>query len=174
MSSPESKPARKELLRYLRLGKDVRSRNGANYVRNFILESHADPVVHRLCRSYHLNVSDLCVACTEMLADPHESQRSNASDPAAAILLFSDPLRLEGFLRKLQAATNGQALIQRRLAIITCAKKHAEQMVQPASPVRRPPSRTNLLKTSIFNKLLLMFLIAGLIIAGILIAVFLL
>lgn len=109
-----------------------------------------------------------------MLDDQQESLRPSAKDPLAAILLFSDPLRLEGFLKKLQAAANGQALIQRRLAIITCAKKHADQMVPPAQPPRQPSTRTNMLKTSIFNKLLLMLLIAGLIIAGILIAVFLL
>ena len=109
-----------------------------------------------------------------MLDDQQESLRPGAKEPLAAILLFSDPLRLEGFLKKLQAAANGQALIQRRLAIITCAKKHAEQMVPLAQPTRHPATRTNLLKTSIFNKLLLMLLIAGLIIAGILIAVFLL
>ncbi len=174
VSSIESKPARKELQRYLRLGKSIRSRNGANHVRNFILESNADPAVHRLCRGYHLNISDLCLACTEMLDDQTDALRPGDKDPLAVILLFSDPLRLEGFLKKLQAAVNGQALIQRRLVIITCAKNHAAQLVAPAQPTRKPATRTNLLKISIFNKLLLMLLIAGLIIAGILIAVFLL
>ena len=170
----ESKSARKELLRFLRLGKSVRSRNGANHVRNFILEIHAEPVIHRLCHTYHIRVADLCLACAEILDAKPDPAGAGASENPSSLLLFSDPLRLEGFLKKLRAATHGHALIQHRLAIISCARAHADEMDTPVPDQRPPTSRSNLLKKSIFNNLMLMALIAGLVIAGILITVFLL
>lgn len=173
MSSNESKSAQKELLRYLRFGKSVRSRNGANLVRNFILATHADPVIHRLCRTYQMSVSDLCIACTEILDEKSDSFRSEENEIPLPILQFRDPLRLDGFLRKLQRATHGQAMIQRRLAIMACARSHAEQIGAQAPEQHLVVTRSNLLKKSIFNNLLLMLLIAGLIIAGILAVLFL-
>lgn len=174
MSSNEPKSARKELLRYLRLGKSVRSRQGANLVRNFILETQADAAIHRLCRSYQINVSELCLAGTEILDSKPDPFREDKRDHLVYALQFSDPLRLEVLLKKLQRATHGQALIQRRLVIIECAKSHAEQMAAPVPGPRKPATRSNLLKISIFNKLLLMALIAVLVIAGILLAILLL
>ena len=170
----ESKSARKELLRYLRLGKSVRSRNGANHVRNFILEIHAEPAIHRLCRTHHIRVADLCLACTEILDAKPDPGGADGSENPASLLLFSDPPRLEGFLSKLHAAAHGHALIQHRLAIIACAKAYADQMGTPIPDQRPTVSRSNLLEKSIFNNLMLMALIAGLVITGILIAVFLL
>lgn len=174
MNSIEPKSAQKELLRYLRLGKSIRSRNGANHVRNFILETQADPVIHRLCRTYQIKVADLCLACTEILGEKQASARSEGNEYLASTLLFSDPLRLEGFLKKLRQATHGQAAIQHRLAIVACATAHADQMGAAAQDQRLADTRSNLLKKSIFNNLMLMMLIAGLVIAGILIALFLL
>ena len=174
MSGPESKSARKELLRFLRLGKSIRSRNGANHVRNFILETHAEPAIHRLCRTYHIRVADLCLACTEILDAKPDPAGTDGSENPDSLLLFTDPLRLEGFLRKLHAATHGHALIQHRLAIVACAKACADQMDTPVPDQRPPVSRSNLLKKSIINHLMLMALIVTLVIAGILITVFLL
>lgn len=174
VNSTEQKPAQKELLRYLRLGKSVRSRNGANHVRNFILEAQLDPVIHRLFRTYGMRVVDICLACTEVLDPPPDSPHPDASDDLASMLLFSDPVRIEAFLRKLHQATHGQTAIQRRLAIIACAKAHAGQAGAPVTDQRPPATRSNLLKTSIFNNLLLLMLIAGLVIAGLLVAIFLL
>ena len=172
VNSAEPKSAQKELLRFLHLGKSVRSRNGANHIRNFILEVQSDPVIHRLFRSYEMRVVDICLACTEILDGT--PARSDGSENFLSVLLFVDPLRLEAFLRKLHQATHGQAAIQRRLAVIACAKAHAEQMGAPATEQHPSVARANLLKNSIFNNLLLMLLIAGLVITGILIALFLL
>ena len=174
MNSTATKSAQKELLRYLRLGKNIRSHNGANHVRNFILETQADPVIHRLCRTYRIKVADLCLACTEILVGKQPSAPSEGDENLASTLLFSDPLRLEGFLKKLRQATHGQAPIQHRLAIIDCAKAYADQMSAETPAQSLAVTRSNLLKKSIFNNLMLMMLIAGLVIAGILIALFLL
>jgi|GEM_PF-3564162 len=168
------KSAQRELLRYLRLGKSIRSHNGANHVRNFILETQADPVIHRLCRAHQIKVADLCLACTEILEERRASAPSEENPSRASTLLFSDPLRLEGFLKNLRQATHGQAAIQRRLAIIACAKDHAARM-GAAPPAQRPAgTRSNLLQKSIFNNLMLMMLVAGLVLIGMLLAVFLL
>ena len=174
MNSTATKSAQKELLRYLRLGKNIRSHNGANHVRNFILETQANPVIHRLCRTYRIKVADLCLACTEILEATLASAPSEGNENLASALLFSDPLRLEGFLKKLRHATHGQVPIQRRLAIIDCAKACADQMTVAAPDQSLSVTRSNLLKKSIFNNLMLMMLIAGLVVAGILIALFLL
>ncbi len=174
MNSIAPKSAQKELLRYLRLGKSIRSHNGASHVRNFILETQADPVIHRLCRTYRIKVADLCLACTEILEGKQATAPSEENPALARTLLFSDPLRLEGFLKKLRHATHGQVPIQHRLAIIDCAKAYADQMTAAAPGQSLAVTRSNLLKNSIFNNLMLMMLIAGLVIAGILIALFLL
>jgi len=174
VNSTEQKFAQKELLRYLRLGKSVRSRNGANHVRNFILEAQLDPVIHRLFRTYGMRVVDICLACTEILDTPPDFPRPAVSEDPDLVLLFSDPVRLEAFLRKLHQATHGQTAIQRRLAIIACAKAHADQQGAPVTDQRPPATRSNLLKTSIFNNLLMVMLIAGLVIAGIVIVLFML
>lgn len=174
MSSIEPKFARKELLRYLRLGKSIRLRSGTNLVRNFILATQADPAIHRHCRTYQLNVSDLCIACTEILEEMPDLPGPDGSEIPASLLLFSDPPQLEGFLKNLHQATLGQTAIQRRLAIVACAKSHASQMSSPVFGQRLPPTRSNLLNKAIFNNLLLMMLVAGIIIAGILILIFLL
>ena len=167
MSSSEPISAQKELLRYLRLGKSVRSRNGANLVRNFILATHADPIIHRLCRTYHISVNDLCQACTEILDVKAASFRSEGNENPAALLLFRDPLRLDGFLKKLHHATHALVAVHRRLGIEACARSHADQMDAPAPEQGLPGTRSNLLKKSIFNNLLLMILVGGLIIFGI-------
>jgi hypothetical protein len=116
----------------------------------------------------------MCIACTEVLDRTSDPTRSDGRENLVSLPLFSDPLRLEAFLRKLHQATHGQTSIQRRLAIIDCAKAHADQMGAPVADQRPTITRSNLLKTSIFNNLLLMMLIAGLVIAGLLIALFLL
>lgn len=174
MNSIEPKPAQKELLRFLRLGKSIRSRNGANHVQNFILEAQSDPVIHRLFRSYGMRVVDICLACTEILDRAPDPTRSGGNEDRVSMLLFVDPLRLEAFLRKLHQATHGQTSIQRRLGIIECAKAHADRRDDPDTDQRPTVTRSNLLKKSIFNNLLLMMVIAGLVITGILIALFLL
>ena len=158
----------------MRLGKSVRSRNGANHVRNFILETQAEAVIHRLCRSYGIRGVDLCLACTEILDRKPDPARSDGADDLASMLVFSDPLRLEAFLRKLHQATHGQASIQRHLAIVACAKAHADQLGAPLTEQRPTTTRSNLLKKSILNNLLVMMLVAGLVVIGILIALFLL
>ena len=174
VNSTEPKSAQKELLRFLHLGKSVRSRNGANHIRNFILEVQSDPVIHRLFRSYDMRVVDICLACTEIVDGTSGPAGSDGSEKFVSMLLFVDPLRLEAFLRKLHQATHGQTAIQRRLAIIACAKAHAEQMGAPAPEQHPSVTRSNLLKNSIFKNLLLMLLIAGLVITVILTALFLL
>lgn len=138
------------------------------------METQADAAIHRQCRSYQINVNELCLAATEILDNKPDPFRVDERDHLAYTLQFSDPLRLEVLLRKLQKATHGQALIQRRLVIIECAKNHAEQMAAPVPGPRKPATRSNLLKISIYNKLLLMMLIAVLVIAGILLAILLL
>ena len=120
-----------------------------------------------------MSVSDLCIACTEILDAKADSFRSEESEIPSPILQFSDPLRMDGFLKKLHQATHGQAMIQRRLAIVACARSHAEQISAQAPEQHFAVTRSNLLKKSIFNNLLLMLLIAGLIIAGILAVLFL-
>ena len=174
MNGIDPRSARKELLRYLRMGKSARSRIGANHIRNYILESLADPAVHRLCREYQMKAGDLCLACTEILDRNADLSVTGGGEIPASLLLFSDPGRLEGLLGKLRAATHGQAAIQRRLAIEACARNHAGQMAAPVADQRPAVTRSNLLKKSIFNNLLLMMLIAGLVVAGILLALFLL
>ena len=154
--------------------KSVRSRIGANHIRNFILESLADPAVHRLCREYHMKAGDLCLACAEILDRNPEPPGTAGGETPDALLLFNDPQRLEGLLGKLRAATHGQVAIQRRLAIEACARNHADQMAEPLAEQRPAVTRSNLLKKSIYNNLLLMMLIAGLVVAGILLALFLL
>ncbi len=156
------------------MGKSVRSRIGANHIRNYILESLADPAVHRLCLEYHIKAGDLCIACEEILDRNPDLPVAGGGEPPASLLLFSEPGRLEGFLVKLRAATHGQVAIQRRLAIVACARNHAGQMAAPVADQRPSVTRSNLLKKSIFNNLLLMMLIAGLVVAGILLALFLL
>lgn len=174
MSSIELKSAQKELLRYLRLGKGVRSRQGANLVRNFILEAQADATIHRLCRSHEITVSELCLAGAEILDSKSDPWRADERDHLSYTLQFTDPVRFEVLLRKLQRATHGQALIQRRLLVIECAKNHAGQMAAPVSGPHQPATRTNLLKVSIFNKLLLLLLVTALVVGGILLAILLL
>ena len=148
MNSTEPKSAQKELLRFLHLGKSVRSRNGANHIRNFILEVQSDPVIHRLFRSCEMRVVDICLACTEILDGT--PARSDGSENFLSVLLFVDPLRLEAFLRKLHQATHGQTAIQRRLAVIACAKAHAEQMGAPATeqPLRSRARTSSKIRSS--------------------------
>lgn len=173
MTSNEPKPAQKELLRYLRLGKSVRSRIGANLVRNFILAVHGDPAVHRLCRTYQLSVSDLCSACSETLEVRADFFRAEDMEMPCPLLQFTDTARLEVLLKKLHQAAHGQAMIQHRLAVAACARAHAEQLALQMPEQHHADTRSNLLKKSIFNNLLLMLLIAGLVIAGILAVIFL-
>lgn len=138
------------------------------------METQADASIHRLCRSYQINVNELCLAGAEILDSKPDPSREDDRDHLVFTLQFSDPVRLEVLLKKLQRATHGQALIQRRLVIIECARSHAEQMAAPVPGPRKPATRSNLLKVSIFNKLLLLMLITVLVIAGVLLATLLL
>jgi hypothetical protein len=121
-----------------------------------------------------MKAGDLCLACTEILDRNPDLPVTVGGEIPASLLLFSDPDRLEGLLGKLRTATHGQVAIQRRLAIEACARNHAGQMAAPVADQRLSVTRSNLLKKSIFNNLLLMMLIAGLVVAGILLALFLL
>jgi hypothetical protein len=168
------KTAEKQILRHLRLGKSVRSPSGLGLVRNFILATQATPAIHALCRKYGVNVNELCVACTEILADNPELPPPGGDEVLKPTLLFSDPAKLEEFLVKVHRAARGQTTIQRRLAILTCAKSLAAQMAAQSPPPGSAASRSNLLKTSIYNKLLVLMLIAGILIAGLMIAAYLL
>jgi len=169
----EPNSARKELLRYLRLGKSVRLRGGENLVRNFILEAQADPAIRRLCLAYHLNVSDLSLACSEILAEGADLILPEDNHNPSPLQLFSNPRQLEEFLKKLQRATYGQTVIQRSLAIVACAKLQAAQMANRISEPQRMVTRSHLLKISLLNNIFVMMLVAGLILVGALIAIFL-
>ena len=171
MSRIEPISARKELLRYLRLGKSIRLRGGESHVRNFILETQSDPAIRRLCLAYQLNVSDLTLACKEVLAERPDLIRPDEIQDPLPIRLFTEPGELEGFLDKLHRATHGQTEIHRPLAIVTCAKLRAAQMAGRVSRPRPVATRSNLLKKSLFNNLFLMLLVAVLILVGILIVV---
>ncbi|MFZ4776024.1 MAG: hypothetical protein ACOYM3_11700 [Terrimicrobiaceae bacterium] len=163
-----------ELLRHIRLGKSIRSTEGANQVRNFILAAQARPSIKRLCLAYHLSFTEVCTVCTEILAEAPAPDPSEENGAPAATAVFCDPLQLEGLLKKIHYATHGQTDIQRRLAIVACAKSHAAQI---AAPVSRSPlhhTRSNLLKLSIRSKLPVVMICAGIIILGVLIAAYLL
>ena len=157
----------------MRLGKGVRLRGGENHVRNFILETQADPAIRRLCLAYHLNVSDLSLACREILAERSDLILPGENDNPSPVQLFSDPRQLEGFLNKLQRATSGQTEIQRPLAIVACAKLQAAQMASRISEPQRLVTRSHLLKKSLLSNLFVMVLVAGLILVGMLIVIFL-
>ena len=172
VSSIESTPARNELLRYLRLGQSVRSRNGANRVRNFILATQADPAIHKLCLSHQIQTADLCLACTEILDAAPVSAGSQEERGLSLVHIFSDLQRLEELLKKLHAASEGQAALHRRAAIIACAQNYAAQIPPPRIAPRRPPTHSTLLKKSLFNHILIILLLVG-IIAAVIFAAFL-
>lgn len=173
MSRIGQKTAERQIVRHLRLGKSVRSPSGLGLVRNFILATQARPAAHALCRRYGVSVNELCVACTEILAENPELPSPDKDEVPKPMLIFSDPAKLEEFLIKVHRAARGQTTIQRRLAILACAKSLAAQMASQA-PTPSAVSRSNLLKTSIYNKLLVLMLITGILIAGLLIAAYLL
>ena len=161
-----------ELLRHIRLGRSVRSAEGANQVRNFILAAQALPSIQRLCLAYHLSFSELCSACTEILAGAQAPDAFVESGTPDATGVFCDPVQLEVLLKKIHYATHGQTDIQRRLAIVACAKSHAARI---AVPVARSPlhhTRSNLLKLSIRSKLPVLMICAGIILLGVLIAAY--
>lgn len=118
---------------------------------------------------------DLCLACTELLDEIPDLPGTDGGEVPAAVLLFSEPLQLEAFLKKLHRATHGQTAIQRRLAIVACAKRQAEQLRSARGAVPPPPAtRSHLLKKSISGKLTMVLLLGALAVLGFLLAAYLL
>lgn len=161
--------AEKELLRHLRLGKSVRSPNGANRVRSLILAALASPAAQRLCRTYMVGPGDLCTACTEII----DATPGPLTSLSAITAVFNDPAQLETFLKEIQHATHGQTPLQRRLAVIACAKHRAAHLGTGAK-FRPATTRGHLLKSSLQTKLPIVLLCAVLIVVAILLAVYLL
>ncbi len=142
-------------------------REGENRVRNFILELDSQSAIHRMCRDYHLNVNELCMACLEIL-QVFQGIESPASGPLDD---FSDPERFEALLQRLNRATHGQAPLPRRTALADCAREYA---LRTHAPQRRRSSEETQgakLKTGIFNQLFLLLLLAGLGIVGLVLLV---
>jgi len=161
--------AEKELLRHLRLGKSIRSKNGANRVRGFVLAALANPATQRLCRTYKIRTDELCTVCTEIIAATPEP----VSSLPATTSLFDDPAQLEKFLKEVYHVTHGQTPLRRRNAIVSCAKRRAAQRAAAEKTLRKIP-RSLLLKASIKTQLPLILICAAVIVAGILLAIFLL
>jgi hypothetical protein len=112
---------------------------------------------------------DLCTACTEII----DATPGPLTSLSAITAVFNDPAQLETFLKEIQHATHGQTPLQRRLAVIACAKHRAAHLA--ASPkFRQETTRSNLLKSSLQTKLPIVLLCAVLIVVAILLAVYLL
>ncbi len=163
---------RKELLRHLREHNSFRSPEGENRIGNFILAAQAAPSIRRLCLTYAISFKELCSACTEILEIM--PLPTEAEGEWNAMNVFCDAAQLEVLLKKIHLATHGQTDIQRRLAIVASARKHAAQLAVPAAKPQPTHTRSNQLKLSIRHKLPVIMICTGIIILGILLAAYLL
>lgn len=157
MITCEPKSSGTDLLRYLNLGKSIRSRSGESHIRNFLQDLDANPATHRLIRQHQLSKGDLVLACTELL-DPQRSDSSVRGNAEAAMSHFSDLRKLDSLLGQLERASHGQAMIPRRAAIVECARKLAKSINRPFAEPEAPLTRANQLKSSISSKLLILLL----------------
>lgn len=161
--------AGKELSRHLKLGKSVRSPNGANRVREFVRAALADSATRRLCSEHGLKTGDLCLACAELIDALPDDLLPQVTE------LFCNSVRTEEFLGELHRATESQTDLQRRMAIIACAKRRAAAMDADApKEAGEVATRRRMLDASIASKLPIILLCAAVIVAGILMAVYLL
>ena len=171
MSRVVLESAEKELLRHLKLGKNIRSTNGANRVRVLVLAALANPAIQKLCQKYKVGTGELCTACTEILA----ALRVPSASAGLGAALLGDPAEMEKFLAEIHRAAHGQPRLRRHLAIIACAKRRAALLAAPSPAETRPEiTRAHLLNSSIMDKLPLVLLCTAVVVAAILAAVYLL
>ncbi|MEI6278123.1 MAG: hypothetical protein WCQ16_01915 [Verrucomicrobiae bacterium] len=170
MSRVVLESAEKELLRHLKLGKDVRSPNGTNRVRGLVLAALAIPATQRLCREYKVGTAELCTACTEIIA----AMPGPTPTISLGTALLCNPAQLEKFLQAIHRAAHGQTPLQRHLAIVACAKRMAAQLAATEKEISPEITRAKLLKSSIKSKLPVVLLCTAVIVLGILLAVYLL
>ncbi|MEI6070708.1 MAG: hypothetical protein WCS31_02865 [Verrucomicrobiae bacterium] len=171
MSRVVLESAEKELLRHLKLGKNVRSTNGTNRVRALVLAALANPAVQKLCQKYKVGTGELCTACTEIL----DAMPEPAESAGLGTAFLGDPVQMEKFLAEIHRAAHGQPRLRRHLAIVACAKRHAALLAAPSPAETRPEiTRAHLLNSSIMGKLPLVLLCTAVVVAAILAAVYLL
>lgn len=126
-----------------------------------------------MCREYRISARDLCLAYTEIVAAMHPPFVSGQETQLAATAMFVNPPELEKFLGELHRATFGQTALQRRLAIVACAK-HQAQLLSNAIPKPGPlMTRNRLLKDSIITQFPTVILCVIILVVGMLIAIYL-
>ena len=132
------------------------------------------PANQRMCRQYGVAASELSLAYTEIVAAMRQPFVSGQKGQLAPTSLFTKPVELENFLMEIHRATHGQTALQRRLAIIECAKRRATLLAEGAPKQSIEITRSKLLKASIASKMPILLLCAILVVAVVLIAAYLL
>lgn len=131
------------------------------------------PANRRMCRQYGVTARELALAYTEIIAAMRQPFVSGQKTLLAPTFLFAEPGQLEEFLKEIHRATHGQTALQRRLAIIECAKRRALLFESAAPKHAAGITRTKLLKASLASKIPIMLLGLIIAIAGAIIAVYL-
>lgn len=163
--------AGKELLLYLRLGKDPGAPGATTLIRKLVLATLTNPAIRKIANEYRISPTELTTACTEILTALPDPSLVDEQGRHAVTALFSDPAEFEPFLKDVFSATHGQTARRRQLAIIECARRAADHLDQSRGIPSSPKTRTDALKTQIHSNLFFILVTIAILILG-LIAIF--
>ena len=154
----------KELLLYLRLGKDPRAPGATTLIRKLILATLTNPAIRKIANDYRISPGELTTAYSEILKSLPDPSLVDDQGRHAVTALFSDPAEFEPFLKDIFSATHGQTVRRRQLAIVDCAHRAADILAHSAGIASAPRTRTDTLKTQIQSNLVFILVIAAILI----------